>query len=405
MPYELHNNPNRVPIKSWIPDHEIDPSAKHQLFNTSAVPIVGPWLAVMPDVHAGIGSTVGSVIPTNHAIIPASLGVDIGCGMLAARLNVRAEQLPDSLTEVRRAIEQYVPVGFADFSRTAFANKRNMIIWSELKNLGASFDAKVASHAPQEFKDSKYEQQIGTLGGGNHFIELCLDERDELWLMLHSGSRNIGNRIGRYYITKARECMERNNLSLPDKDLAWLDESDPIFHAYMDSVEWAQYYAALNRNMMMLQVLDALRAVRGFPTTQITEKAVTCHHNYVAKETHYGQSLYITRKGAISAKAGELGIIPGSMGARSYIVRGKGNPTSFTSCSHGAGRRMSRSEAKRQYSVADVLAATEGVECRKDAGVIDEIPMAYKDIDEVIAAQTDLVEVVHTLKQIVCIKG
>jgi tRNA-splicing ligase RtcB len=397
MPVETVINRGRVPVRIWTND--IEPQALQQLVNVSQLPIVHGHIAAMPDVHAGIGATVGSVIPTKQAIIPAAVGVDIGCGMNAVRLTLGANDLPDSLTRVRGAIEATVPVGFAQH--------RDCRAPSAARALEGRLDRIAGKHPPivkmQKRFDETWVCQLGTLGGGNHFIELCLDEMDRVWLMLHSGSRGIGNALGRYFIAAARTDMRRHQVNLPDKDLAYFSAGSVLFDDYVEAVEWAQDYAAANRREMMRLVLDALRA--HLPPFATDGEAINCHHNYVALEEHLGEKLYVTRKGAISARAGELGIIPGSMGAKSYIVRGLGNPASFNSCAHGAGRRMSRSEAKRRFNRADVVAQTEGVECRKDGGVVDEIPAAYKDIDAVMANQSDLVEVVHTLKQVLCVKG
>jgi tRNA-splicing ligase RtcB len=371
-----------------------------QLANVARLPFVFRHVAAMPDVHTGIGATVGSVIPTKGAIIPAAVGVDIGCGMGAVRLSLTAADLPDRLGRVRSAIEAAVPVGFDQHdARDAPGHAA--------KPFARALDRIVDKHPKlatmQKSFDDTWVRQLGTLGGGNHFIEVCLDESERVWVMLHSGSRGIGNAIGRYFIERAREHCLKRDVRLPDRDLAWFDEGTPLFDDYVEAVGWAQDYAAANRREMMALVLEAL--ARMLPAFAATEEAINCHHNYVERERHFGESVLVTRKGAIRAGAGELGIIPGSMGARSYIVRGKGDAQSFSSCSHGAGRRMSRTEAKRRFSRADVEQQTAGVECRKDAGVIDEIPGAYKSIDEVMANQTDLVEVVHTLKQVVCVKG
>ena len=398
MPVRSIIEGGRVPVKVFTED--LEAQARQQLANVAQLPFVFGHVAAMPDVHAGIGATVGSVIPTRRAIIPAAVGVDIGCGMNAVRLSLAAAQLPDSLSRMRAAIERAVPVGFdehgeSDARRDACAP------------LARRLDAIVGKHPKiakmQRDHAKKWVRQTGSLGGGNHFIEVCLDQSDHVWVMLHSGSRGVGNCIGQYFIAQAREAMQKRDVRLPDRDLDWLDEGTPAFDDYVEAVGWAQDYAMTNRREMMDLVLGALR--RELPAFETTNEAINCHHNYVEQETHFGERVYVTRKGAISAREGELGIIPGSMGARSYIVRGKGNPESFCSCAHGAGRRMSRAEAKRRFSRADLEEQTRGVECRKDKGVIDEIPGAYKDIDQVMADQTDLVEVVHTLKQVVCVKG
>jgi Uncharacterized conserved protein len=354
----------------------------------------------MPDVHAGVGATVGSVIPTLNAIIPAAVGVDIGCGMIAVKLSLRSAQLPDSLSAIRAAIERAIPVGLG-------AHKTISIRASACKKIENSVNTLFEKH-PELLKLQKnahqlWAKQMATLGGGNHFIEMCIDESKQVWLMLHSGSRGIGNSIGRHFIQLAKKDMQGHLHNLPDKDLAYFQEGSPHFNDYVNAVNFAQDYARLNREEMLKLVLAAISPL--VPPFVLEKKAINCHHNYVSKEHHFGADVYVTRKGAIHAAEGKLGIIPGSMGAKSYIVRGKGNTDSFCSCSHGAGRRMSRTEARRRFKKEDLLAQTLGVECRKDKKVIDEIPAAYKDIDEVMSNQRDLVDVVHTLKQVLCIKG
>ena len=380
---QILHEPGYRPIRIWTDD--IDASALQQLKNLAKLPFVHPHgVTAMPDVHYGIGATVGSVIATEKAIIPAAVGVDIGCGMNAVRTSLTASDLPDSLTPLRHDIERSVPLGAGG------AHKE------EPKSL--DFSA-----LPRGILTANAGRQLGTLGSGNHFIEVCLDEYDDVWVMLHSGSRGIGNQIGRHFIELAKRDMHKFFISLPDKDLAYFPEGTDHFDAYTRAVAWAQEYALENRRLMMAAILGSLRhRVKPF---ELTSEAVNCHHNYVELENHFGRNVWLTRKGAIRAREGDLGIIPGNMGARSYIVRGKGNPEAYCSCSHGAGRRMSRSEARRRISVAELKATTEGVECRKDEAVIDEAPGAYKPIDEVMANQTDLVEVVHTLKQVLCVKG
>ena len=392
-------NKGRVPVHIWTDDTES--SALDQLANVSKMPFVHHHVAAMPDVHAGLGATIGTVIPTIGAIVPSAVGVDIGCGMNALRTSLTAADLPDSLFNVRNRIEAAVPVGFdmhgsdpVKRSTIIPLNKRLTRILDQHPGIG-----RTRKKRPYDV----WVRQLGTLGGGNHFIELCLDEDQAVWVMLHSGSRGIGNIIGRYFIERAKKDMGAQLGRLPDKDLAYLTEGTRLFDDYVEAVGWAQDYAMTNRREMMRLVLDALRPA--LPSFTITKEAINCHHNYIEKEHHFGEDVYLTRKGAISAGEGELGIIPGSMGAKSFIVRGKGNADSFCSCSHGAGRRMSRSKAKKQFSREDLEAQTQGVECRKDPGVIDEIPGAYKDIDRVMANQQDLVEVVHTLKQVLCVKG
>jgi tRNA-splicing ligase RtcB len=388
-----------VPIKAWTQGVPVEDEARRQLVNIARLPFVYRHVTAMPDVHLGIGATVGSVIPTVGAIIPAAVGVDIGCGMCAVRTSIRAEHLPDSLREIRLAIEEAVPVGFAMHKETPMRVSKT---WrqrfaDDYKEMIARFpklEQKEASAAPR---------QLGTLGGGNHFIELCLDEAGAVWVMLHSGSRGAGNKIGVFFIERAKQIAKERDIRLTDKDLAWLEDGSDDFKQYIRWLGWAQDYARANRDAMLKAVVDVLK--RRFPDLELTAEAVNCHHNYASLEEHFGHRVWVTRKGAVRAGEGELGIIPGSMGAKSYIVRGKGNAESFMTCSHGAGRKMSRTAAKKAFTLADHAQATEGVECRKDGGVLDETPGAYKDIDAVMAAQRDLVDIVHTLKQVVCVKG
>jgi len=398
------------PIKAWTNGVAVEADAEQQLRNLAEMPFIHRWVAVMPDVHKGMGATVGSVIPTKGAIIPAAVGVDIGCGMMAQETTLRAEQLPDDLKPIRLQIEAAVPHGDLGSPRHGHEkggwknpDERARQAWRQL----AAVHDRIAQKHAAALNGTRPLQQLGTLGGGNHFIELCLDESQQVWVMLHSGSRGIGNVMGRYFIDAARRDMRRHRQNLPDADLAYFSEGSEWFDDYAQAVEWAQDYAMLNRREMMRLVLAVLERVLSPKVTawKTVGEAVNCHHNYVARERHFGENLFVTRKGAISAREGELGIIPGSMGAKSYIVRGLGNPESLCSCSHGAGRRMSRTAAKRRFNRDDLETQTAGVECRKDGGVIDEIPGAYKDIDEVMANQSDLAEVVHTLKQVVCIKG
>ncbi|MEO8630341.1 MAG: RtcB family protein, partial [Betaproteobacteria bacterium] len=352
----------------------------------------------------GIGATVGSVIATKQAIIPAAVGVDIGCGMNAIRLSLKAADLPDNLARLRGEIEGAVPVGFEQHEHSKVHGSAQHRTARQLSDrLAAIADKHPGVTKMQRQFERTWICQLGTLGGGNHFIELCLDEAQRVWIMLHSGSRGIGNVLGRYFIAAARKDMQRHKTNLPDRDLAYLSEGSSLFDDYVESVQWAQDYAWLNRQEMMRLIVEVLQ--RELPPFTIEGEAINCHHNYVTQEQHFGEQLFITRKGAISARTGELGIIPGSMGTKSYIVSGLGNPESLQSCSHGAGRLMSRTQAKRRFNSVDLAEQTAGVECRKDAGVVDEIPGAYKDIDEVMANQSDLVEIVHTLKQVVCIKG
>jgi tRNA-splicing ligase RtcB len=363
-------------------------------------------VAVMPDVHAGIGATVGSVIATTKAIVPAAVGVDIGCGMIAARTTLRASDLPDDLRPLRNAIERAVPHGGPGL-RGSWCDKTPDHVNAAWDELRPAYE-KITSKHPKVSHDY-LAVHLGTLGTGNHFVELCLESRagqdDAVWIMLHSGSRGVGNRIGSYFIERAREEMMRLDRALPHRDLAYFDEGTTGFDDYVEAVSWAQSYAAKNRELMMKNVVTALERSKKLPSFTLDAHAVNCHHNYISREVHFGQDVWVTRKGAVRAQTGELGIIPGSMGARSFIVRGKGNAESFSSCSHGAGRLMSRTQAKKLFTVDDHKKATLGVECRKDADVIDETPMAYKPIDDVMAAQDDLVEIVHELRQVVCVKG
>ena len=393
-----------VPIKAWIRGVGVEDQARKQLMNTAQLPIVFHHVAAMPDVHFGMGATVGSVVPTEGAIIPAAVGVDIGCGMVAVETDLDAKQLPDSLKDLRDAIEEAVPHG-----RTSNGGRGDKGAWKRLpapteaawKKLSREYEVIGAKH-PRIGRGNDVNH-LGTLGTGNHFIEVCLDETDHVWFMLHSGSRGVGNRIGQYFIELAKDDMKHHLRNLPDKDLAYLREGSQHFDDYVQAVEWAQRYAMTNRQLMMDAVLAA--AKQQLPKFALGKHAVNCHHNYVAREHHFGHDVFVTRKGAVRARLGDLGIIPGSMGARSYIVSGKGNADSYCSCSHGAGRAMSRGEAKRRFTVEDHEKATEGIECRKDEGVIDETPMAYKPIDKVMEAQAELVDIVHELRQVVCVKG
>jgi tRNA-splicing ligase RtcB (3'-phosphate/5'-hydroxy nucleic acid ligase) len=403
--YNIEQPEGGVPIKMWTRGVPVEDEAKKQLANAARLPIIFKHIAAMPDVHLGIGATVGSVIPTFKAIIPAAVGVDIGCGMMACKTTLHANDLPDNLGPLRAAIEQAVPHGMSPIKRGrdkgSWENAPDAVdrVWSTLVN---EFDA-ICEDYPR-LKNTNNRKHLGTLGTGNHFIEVCLDEAGAVWFMLHSGSRGVGNAIGTHFIELAKQDAERHQRNLPDKNLAYFEEGSQYFGDYVRGVGWAQQFAARNREVMMENLIATVRKVITKPFESRVE-AVNCHHNYVQRERHFGEDVFVTRKGAVSAKRGELGIIPGSMGARSYIVRGLGNPESFESCSHGAGRVMSRTAAKKMFTVADQVKATAGVECRKDEGVIDEIPMAYKDIDAVMEAQKDLVEVVYMLKQVLCVKG
>ncbi len=395
-----------VPIKSWTRGVPFESEAKQQLKNISQMPFIHQWVAVMPDVHLGKGATIGSVVPTLGAVIPAAVGVDIGCGMMAVKTSLNASDLPDNLAAVRSAIERAVPHGRSARARGG----RDKGAWSNIPedvanawtSLSTQFDLLSAKH--RVLRKTNNIKHLGTLGTGNHFIEMCLDEHNSVWLMLHSGSRGVGNRIGTHFIEMAKKDMEQWMIHLPDKDLAYLPEGTAHFDEYVEAVEWAQSFARVNREVMMARVIDAVKGSLGVNFDAQME-AVNCHHNYISREHHYGKNVLVTRKGAVRAREGEMGIIPGSMGARSYIVRGLGNEESFCSCSHGAGRVMSRTKAKKMVSLEEHQRDTAGVECRKDASVIDETPSAYKPIEKVMDAQKDLVEVVYTLKQVVCVKG
>jgi tRNA-splicing ligase RtcB len=400
--YELSQS-GGVPIKRWTRGVPVDLGAMRQLENTSRMPFVQPWLAVMPDVHFGLGATIGSVVPTKGAVIPAAVGVDIGCGMMAVQTSLKASDLPDNLSQMRNTIERNVPHGFGPKKRTGEWHDVPGTVAKAWAELEPRF--KVICDKQRKLKNTNNVAHLGTLGSGNHFIEVCLDEQDNVWFMLHSGSRGVGNAIGTLYIEIAREEMRRLDKNLPDRDLAYLTEGSKHFDDYVEAVGWAQDFARMNREIMMSAVIQAVKKLKGIKQFRADLVAVNCHHNYVARERHYGDDLLVTRKGAVRAGLGELGIIPGSMGARSFIVRGKGNEESFCSCSHGAGRLHSRGAAKRLFTLDDHRKATEGVECRKDKDVLDETPAAYKPIEAVMAAQSDLVEVVHTLRQVVCVKG
>ena len=401
MGYQVYDaGKEAVPIKAWTEGVPVEYGAINQLMNTARLPFIFKHVAAMPDVHVGIGATVGSVIPTKGAIIPAAVGVDIGCGMVAVRLaGVTQEDLPDSLKQLREGVEQAVPVGFAKHNAPPAGVEP--LPFQQLDELLVRHPKIGAKRKHRPISDAIL--QLATLGGGNHFIELCIDELGSLWIMLHSGSRGIGNVLGQYFIEMAREDMRRHFINLPDKDLAYFPEGTDHFNDYVAAVSWAQHYAKVNRSGMMFAVVKAITPY--LPHFNLSVEAVDCHHNYVERENHFGENVWVTRKGAVRARIGDMGIIPGSMGARSFIVRGKGNMDSFQSCSHGAGRVMSRTAARSRITTEDHVVATQGIECRKDSGVLDESPAAYKSIDAVMAAQEDLVEVVHELKQVLCVKG
>ena len=384
-----------MPIRVWANVQELESDAVRQLKAVAALPWVAHHVAVMPDVHVGKGATVGSVIALRGAVAPAAVGVDIGCGMAAQKTNLTAKDLPDSLRKLRLAIEAAVPVG---------RGQHNAPVWADEPELKGNGEALMSRFTELDGSvhglTLRAATQLGTLGGGNHFIELCLDTEQCVWLMLHSGSRMVGNVLATRHMERAAKLS--HNQALEDKDLAVFLAGTPQFEAYRRDLFWAQEYAALNRCLMLARIQRVVR--KAWPRVRF-EAPVSCHHNYVAEEMHFEEELLVTRKGAIRAGVGELGIIPGSMGAKSFIVRGKGNPMSFESASHGAGRRMSRTQAKRSFNVKDLERQTQGVECRKDHGVVDEAPKAYKDIEQVMAQQADLVEVVAELKQVLCVKG
>lgn len=398
--------PNGQPIKMWTEGVPVEDEAVAQLSRVRTLPFVYKWVAVMPDVHLGKGAAVGSVIPTKGAVIPAAVGVDLGCGMVAARTTLTASQLPDSLASLRAAIERAVPHGRTangevSVDRGAWGDRAPPRVTEAWAALAPGYQAIVAKH--KKIGRGASHEHLGTLGTGNHFIELCLDESERVWVMLHSGSRGVGNRIGTYFIELAKQDMRRWFVDLPDADLSYLAEGTDHFDDYVEAVSWAQAYAATNRDLMMAAVLEAMGPK--LPAFAVDGEVVNCHHNYIAKEHHFGENVWVTRKGAVRAREGDLGIIPGSMGARSYITRGKGCADAFCSSSHGAGRSMSRTAAKKRFSLADHAAATAGIECRKDQDVIDETPGAYKSIEAVMAAQAELVDVVHSLRQVLCVKG
>jgi len=409
MSYQVHKHVDGVPIYAFTKGVEVEEEALAQVIRASKLPFIHHHIALMPDVHHGKGSTIGSVIPTRGAIIPAAVGVDLGCGMMACQLSLNANDLPAyALPNLRHAIEAAVPHGRTNNGgpgdRGAWHEPPAATISAWNSGLRTSYERLVEIHPHIEPRTNPMKH-LGTLGTGNHFVEVCLDETDGVWIMLHSGSRGIGNKIGTYFIDKAKEEMRRWHIDkyLEDQDLAYLVENGPHFEEYLMAVGWAQSFAMTNRAAMMSQVLRAMEKI--LPPFTWDVKAINCHHNYVEMENHFGANVYVTRKGAVRARKGDMGIIPGSMGAKSFIVRGKGNAASLHSCSHGAGRRMSRTAARKMFSLEDHAKATAGIECRKDSEVLDETPGAYKSIEAVMAAQSDNVEIVHTLRQIVCIKG
>jgi tRNA-splicing ligase RtcB len=406
MTFEIIDSVGK-PIKAWTRGVQVEDAAKQQLRNLAGLPFIYKWIAAMPDTHWGCGATVGSVIATKGAIIPAAVGVDIGCGMIAQKTSLTASDLPDNLHVLRCAIEAAIPHG-----RTNDGKEGDRGAWGAVPNVNSKainsmlsdLDMITAKHPKLARSAKRMPHHAGTLGTGNHFVEICLDEAQNVWIMLHSGSRGIGNAIGTYFIEQAKAEMEKWFITLPDKDLAYLPQGSSLFNDYFDAVSWAQGFAKVNRELMMQAAIQALMDNVDKPFT-LDAKGINCHHNYVSWEKHYGENVMVTRKGAVDAHEGVMGIIPGSMGAKSFIVSGKGNREAFSSCSHGAGRAMSRVEAKKRFTLADHAAATVGVECRQDADVIDETPLAYKNVEDVMRAQSDLVEIVHTLKQVLCVKG
>ncbi len=400
-----YNTEAKWPIKMWTDHVPVEDVALQQLKNIANLPFIYKHVAVMPDVHWGMGATVGSVIATKGAICPAAVGVDIGCGMMAVKTNLTASHLPENMHEIRCEIEKAVPHG-----RTNNGAAGDRGAWHDVPEQSAvKWDATFANRymaivrKHPKARAHNTANHLGTLGSGNHFIEICLDTEQNVWIMLHSGSRGLGNKIGMYFIERAQQECEKYFVQLPDKDLAYLVEGTDLFDDYVEAVEMAQEFAYLNRGIMMQNTLAAIR--KHIPHLEVTDTAVNCHHNYISRENHFDHNVIVTRKGAVRARATDLGIIPGSMGAKSFIVRGKGNVQSFCSCSHGAGRVMSRGQAKKLISMEDHIRDTAGVECRKDEDVIDESPKAYKNIDDVMRSQDDLVEIVATLKQILCVKG
>jgi tRNA-splicing ligase RtcB len=406
MPVEEVITTGKVPVKIYTRD--LEARARAQLEEMSQLPFIHKHIAAMPDVHWGLGATIGSVIPTTGAIIPAAVGVDLGCGMRASRLGLAASDLPDNLAGIRRAVEEAVPHGRTDHGGPNDRGAWGMMpgaVQKSWKNLSGedSYQRLLSRHFKLVHARTNTGRHLGTLGTGNHFIEVCLDENDNVWVVLHSGSRGIGNRIGTYFIDLAKKDMKVRIIDLPNLDLAYLEENTGIFEDYVGAVEWTQKFAWVSRDLMMTAVIDAMR--KQLDRELRPEESFDCHHNFIAREIHFGKDVWITRKGAVRARQGDRCIIPGSMGTATFIARGKGDKTSFSSCAHGAGRAMGRREAKRRFTVDDLAAQTAGIECRKDADVLDEIPEAYKSIETVMANQRDLVEVEHTLRQVINVKG
>jgi tRNA-splicing ligase RtcB len=395
------------PVKIWA--DEVEETALQQLKNTANMPFVFKHVAAMADVHAGKGATVGSVIATKDAIMPCAVGVDCGCGMSAVRLpGVKPEDLSGKLSMIRAEIEKNIPVGMNGHDRDSGIKALNPTQSAELAKMLTDLDSRSKTYKnPNKIEQAlkKATSQMGTLGGGNHFIEVCVSENNEVWLMLHSGSRGFGNLIAQHHIDIAHKLMEKMFITLPDKDLAYFSKETQELDNYINDLLIAQNFAFLNRRAMQNLALKAIGKHVKLSKNPTTLEFIDCHHNYVAIENHFGQNVYVTRKGAVRARKGDFCIIPGSMGAKSFITKGLGNTDSFHSCSHGAGRKMSRNEARKNFKIEDLESQTQGVECRKDLDVIDEIPGAYKDIEIVMENQNDLVETVDILKQVICIKG
>ncbi len=392
MPYnKLNISGAKADVLAWV-HHDLSLDEQNMLRNVSRLPCLYKHVALMPDAHLGIGSMVGSVVATKDAVIPATVGVDIGCGMMAVKTPFKSGILDGKLKELRHEIERAIPVGF-NAHKESDTNASRWAGWETFDEL----------HSGVQDRKVKAMKQLGTLGGGNHFLEVCLDTEDNVWLMLHSGSRNIGKEIAERHIATAKTLHRLNEL--PDPNLAYFIQGTDEFKNYWRDLEWAQSYALMNREVMMKRLLKSFNRMFNKQKAFRPEIEVNCHHNYVASEEHFGEKVFVTRKGAINAETGRFGIIPGSMGAKSFIIKGLGNPESYNSCSHGAGRKMSRTAAKKRFTREDLERMTKGVECRKDSGVIDEIPGAYKDIDQVMRNQSDLVEIVAELKQVVCVKG
>jgi len=410
MPFvKVVANPGSTIIKAWVDGVPVEEEAWEQVKNLAKMPFVKA-IAIMPDIHVGVGSTIGTVFATENVLIPSSVSVDLSCGMIATRTSLKSHQLPDDLFSLRCTIEATIPHGRTNNGgcndEGSWNSRSNIpnIVTTSWEQLQPSFDMIVSKYP--KLQKSNHLAHLGTLGTGNHFIEICIEkDTEDVWLMLHSGSRGVGNAIGQTFINLAKEDMKNYYINLPDQNLAYLPEGSKHYFEYIKAISWAQKYAYLNRQIMMELLIDALKNSNSLPEFDVNLEVINCHHNYISHEKVHGKKMWVTRKGALSAKLGELAIIPGSMGAKSYIVRGKGNYEALNSCSHGAGRKMSRTSAKKNITLEQHIADTQGVECRRDLEVIDESPSAYKDIDAVMAAQKDNVDILHELKQILCVKG